>query len=74
MGPNIIVGWTADSDDRWSVPVGLGASLTTKIFNIPMKFQAEAQYYVVKPDVLGSEWNFRFVVTPVIPNPFAKKG
>ena len=32
-----------------------------------VKFGIEAQYYPISPDVLGEEFNIRFVIAPIIP-------
>lgn len=72
MTPTITADWEADSDDRWSVPVGLGFSTTVKIGKMPISLAAEMQYYAVQPDTFGPEWSFVLTVTPVILNPFKK--
>jgi hypothetical protein len=40
----------------------------------PVKLRFEPQYSVIRPDDVGAEWNFRIQITPVIPNPFSRKG
>ena len=37
---------------------------------LPLRLAAEVQYSLVKPDDIGTDWNFRILVIPVIPNPF----
>jgi len=72
--PNITADWTADSDNTWSVPVGLGFNTMTKIGSLPVKWGLELHYYVEKPDNFGPDWNLRFIFSPVIPSPaFSKK-
>jgi hypothetical protein len=74
FSPNIEANWKNDSDDVWSVPIGLGADRMFRLGKLPVKIGFEAQYYVEQPDSFGAEWNFRFFVTPVIPAPkFASK-
>jgi len=69
--PTISYNWAAaDSDDRWTVPLGLGVFKTTKVGDLPLKIGVEARYSVVTPDTLGSDWQIYFSVTPIIPNPF----
>ena len=68
MSPNITINWTADGGNKVTLPVGLGLSYTTEIAGIPVRMGAEVQYSVVRPsDHMGSRWNFRFVIVPVIP-------
>jgi hypothetical protein len=66
--PVITADWEADSDNRWSVPVGLGVYKTHFFFGkLPIKLGVESQYYAVQPDDYGPEWNIRFTFAPVIP-------
>ena len=69
FGPNIRINWDADSDNKWSVPVGLGGDTLIKLGPLPVKIGFEAYYYVEKPDDFGPEWQFRFLFVPVIPSP-----
>jgi hypothetical protein len=69
FGPNIRINWDADSDNKWSVPVGLGADTLIKLGPHPVKIGFEAYYYVEKPDDFGPEWQIRFLFVPVIPSP-----
>jgi len=69
MGPTISIDWEADSDNRLTVPVGLGITKTTRWGNTPFKLRAEVHYSVVSPDNFGSTWNLRLQVTPVIASP-----
>jgi len=62
----------ADSDEAWTVPVGIGVAKTTKLGNKPWKFQFQVQKYVEQPDAFGPEWLFKLTITPVINNPFTK--
>jgi hypothetical protein len=70
MGPTISANWKADSDNRWTVPVGLGLTRTMLWGEMPVKLRAEALYSVVRPDDFGDEWKFVFRIAPVIPSPF----
>ena len=72
MGPNIVYDWTADPDDRLTLPIGLGITKTIRIGKTPVKFRFEPQYSIVKPDSAGTEWNFRIQIAPVIRSPFTK--
>jgi hypothetical protein len=73
MSPNITADWEANNDNRWTVPIGLGVGKTFKLGKMPIKIVLEGQYSLVRPDNFGQEWNIRVQVTPVIPNPFAKR-
>ncbi len=66
--PTIEVDWKADSDDRWSVPVGLGVQKVVFFGKIPVKLGLEANYYVMSPDTFGKEWKVKLTVAPIIPN------
>ena len=59
-----------DSDDAWSVPVGLGFQKTFMFGKTPVRIRLEADYYVVRPDSFGPHWGLQLTVTPVIENPF----
>jgi hypothetical protein len=71
--PNIIANWEQDSDNVWTVPVGLGISRTFQFGKLPVRFGAEAHYSIVQPDdTVGQEWNFRFYVIPAVPSALFK--
>ena len=70
MGPTISIDWEEDSDNRYTVPVGLGLTKTFRIGKIPIKARIEPQYSIVRPDDFGEEWNIRIQFAPVIQSPF----
>lgn len=72
MGPNIVYDWTADPDDRLTLPIGLGITKTIRIGKTPVKLRFEPQYSIIKPDSAGTEWNFRIQIAPVINSPFRR--
>jgi hypothetical protein len=72
MTPNISIDWTAKSGNRISVPIGLGYIDIIKIGKLPVRVGIEAQYYVVRKDSSGPEWNIRLIFSPIIANPFKK--
>lgn len=72
MSPNIRMDWKADSDDKLTLPIGLGYSNVYMLGKLPVRVAIEAQYSVIAPDNVGSRWNFRLLFIPVIPNPFAR--
>lgn len=69
--PVITYDWMADSDQAWTVPVGLGVAKTTKLGGKPWKFSFQVQYFVEQPDAFGPEWLFKLTVTPVVQNELA---
>jgi len=70
MGPTISIDWEADSDNRYTVPVGLGLTKTFRLGKVPIKARIEPQWTVVSPDDFGEQWNIRIQVAPVIQSPF----
>jgi hypothetical protein len=66
--PNITANWQADSDNRWTVPLGIGINKTVMIGKLPVRFVLEYHKTVIQPDAFGKDWGVRFVVIPVIPN------
>ena len=72
MTPNIIVNWKADSDNKLTLPIGLGFSDVIKLGPLPVRVSAEIQYTVCRPDNVGMKWNFRLLFIPIIPSPFLK--
>ena len=72
-GPNFAYDWKADNDEAFTFPVGIGVAKTTKFGAMPVKLQAQVQYYVEQPDAFGPQWLLKFTVTPVVKNPFVFK-
>ncbi|HZL11042.1 MAG TPA: hypothetical protein VFC65_13695 [Prolixibacteraceae bacterium] len=70
--PIIIANWDKNSNNKWSIPLGLGFSSTMKIGILPVNLSYETQYYVESPESYGAQWNFRFTLTTGIMNPFKK--
>jgi hypothetical protein len=71
--PNIIANWELDSDNRWTVPIGLGISRTFQFGKVPVRFGLEVHYSVVQPDTtVGQKWNVRFYVIPAAPSALFK--
>lgn len=70
VSPNIRYDWSReDSDDRLTLPVGMGVDTLIKLGPLPVKIGAEVYYYVAKPDSIGPEWQVRLYFTPVLPSP-----
>jgi hypothetical protein len=64
--PIITANWHADSDDRWTVPVGGGVGKIVKFGKLPVNLQLSSYYNVVHPD-FGPEWSVRFQVQFLFP-------
>jgi hypothetical protein len=54
--PIITADWHADSDQRWTVPVGGGIGRFFRIGKLPVNMQLQSFCNVVHPD-FGSEWS-----------------
>ncbi|QDG53822.1 hypothetical protein FIV42_24675 [Persicimonas caeni] len=70
MAPEASWEWGEGSDNRATIPVGLGLTRMTRLGYLPLKLRAEAQYSVFRPDRLGPRWVFRLQIQAVIPNAF----
>ena len=71
--PNIIANWEQDSDNAFTVPIGIGIAKTFQFGKVPVRFGVEYHYSVVQPDnVPGVEWNVRFYVIPAAPSALFK--
>lgn len=70
MGPTITLDWEAESQNRTTVPVGLGLTKTVRWNKTPIKLRIEGHYSLIKPEDYGTAWNFRLQITPVIPSLF----
>ena len=71
--PNIIANWDEDSDNKWTVPIGLGFNTTTQFGKVPVRFGVEVIYSVVRPDSIPAPlWDFRIFVIPAIPSALFK--
>ncbi len=69
VAPNIIANWEQDSDNAFTVPIGIGISKTFQFGKVPVRFGLEYHYSVVQPDnVPGVDWNVRFYVIPAAPS------
>jgi hypothetical protein len=64
---NITADWEAPSNNRWTVPIGLGVGKVFKFGRLPVKIQLAGQYMVVQPDPVGQKWNIQIQITPVLP-------
>jgi hypothetical protein len=57
---------------RWTVPVNLGVSRTTKLGKTPWRLGLEVNYYIERSDRLGQDWMIGLNLSPVVPNILAK--
>ncbi len=64
--PIITANWEAESGEQWTVPFGGGFGKVQRIGKIPVDFQTQAFYNVVKPE-FGADWQLRLMVKPMIP-------
>ena len=64
--PILTADWTADSDNRWTIPVGGGVGQIFKIGKMPVNLQVAGYYNVVTPDN-GPEWQLRLQVQFLFP-------
>ncbi len=64
---NILANWKADSDDVWTVPIGLGVGKVVKFGPLPVKIGLAVQWMPIHPDTFGQKWNIQLGFSPVIP-------
>ena len=57
--PIITANWEADSDHKWTVPLGGGFGKVFKIGNQPINAQLSLYNNVVTPDDFGAQWQVR---------------
>ena len=67
--PNIIIDWEQDTDNRYSVPIGIGYTKTIKMGKMPVRFGIELHKYIVQPDdIPGPDWGLRLYIIPAVPS------
>jgi hypothetical protein len=66
--PNLLVNWEASRGNKVTFPVGLQVGKLVKLGHMPVKFDVQAQYYPVHPELLSPKWNIQLQVTPIIPS------
>jgi len=68
-GPNVIANWEQNSDNTWTVPVGIGISKTFQVGKIPIRVGLEYHHTVIEPDdIPGSDYSVRFYIIPAAPS------
>jgi hypothetical protein len=65
--PIITADWKADTDNRWTVPIGAGIGKIQHFGKLPVNMQLSAYYNVEKPDDSGADWQLRFQVQFLFP-------
>ncbi len=58
--PLITANWEADSDNRWTLPLGGGFGRVFRVGKQPVNAQLTAYYNALSPEDTGSEWQLRF--------------
>ena len=65
--PIITADWTADSGDRWIVPLGAGGGKLVMLGGkLPLNMQTQLYYNVVRPD-FGPQWQWRVQMQILLP-------
>mgnify|MGYP001544314055 CR=1 FL=1 len=60
----------ASSGNKWTVPLGIGASKTSIIEGRPWKFGLQYWHYIESPDAFGPDYQLRFSISPVVSLPW----
>lgn len=60
--------WKAASRQKFVVPLGAGGGKLVFLGKLPINFQSQVYYNVVKPDI-GPDWQLRFQVQVLLPLP-----
>ena len=64
--PIMTANWEADSNNRWTIPVGGGVGKIFKIGKQPVNGQVSAYYNVEKPE-FGADWQLRLQLQFLFP-------
>jgi len=67
FAPIITANWEADSDHRWTVPLGGGVGKIFRIGKQPINAQLSVYNNVVTPDDYGAEWQVRAQIQLLFP-------
>jgi hypothetical protein len=71
--PAMTVDWQASSGNKVTFPVGVQIGKLRKVGPMPVKFDVQAQYYMVRPGAFAPKWNLQFQVTPILPALIGRK-
>jgi len=65
---NILANFKAkQSENVWTVPIGLQVAKVVKFGKLPVRFALAGQWMPVHPEEAGQKWNIQVVIAPVIP-------
>jgi hypothetical protein len=64
--PVLTADWNANSDNRWTIPLGGGIGRIMRFGSQPVNMQLQGFYNVVRPDAVG-EWTIRFQIQLLFP-------
>jgi hypothetical protein len=65
--PIITANWKADSDNRWTVPIGAGVGKIQRFGKLPLNIQLAAYWNAETPKDMGADWQLRFQVQFMFP-------
>lgn len=65
--PLVTANWEADSDNRWTVPLGGGVGRIVRFGIQPVNISLQGYYNVEEPDDFGPEWSIRFTMQFLFP-------
>lgn len=65
--PIITADWTATSNNRWTVPIGIGGGHVFKIGPQPLNVSLQAYNNIKTPKNIGPNWQLQFNVTLLFP-------
>ena len=65
--PIITADWEADTDHRWTVPMGLGVGKLMKIGGQALTFQVSGYTNVITPDDYGADYQVRAMLMFMFP-------
>jgi hypothetical protein len=65
---NVLANFKArQSENVWTVPIGLEVAKVHKLGKLPVRFALAGQWMPVHPEEAGQKWNIQLVIAPVIP-------
>lgn len=70
VSPHITIDWEAESNNKLTLPIGIGLGKMFKLGPMPVMLTAEYQYSVIAPDNIGNESTIMLQANFIIKNPF----
>ena len=68
-GPNAIIDWEQNNDNRLTLPVGFGINKTFQFGKVPVRIGIEYFQTVIEPDdVVHNESSWRIYIIPAVPS------